>query len=325
MTKTYLGIDIGTRAVKIAVMKKGSLQTQLSFHLPENIPREAGHVPPSDALAMELKRILKREGISGKNCVLVLPPDIALVRRITVPHMTVKNLKVNLPYEFQDYIQNDKSQYFYDYLVVGDKVVDSEDLPQLDLLAAVSPKETIASYRTMLRKAGLKLMGAVPEALTYRNLITAYEQIHLENHPKEYCIVDMGCRSIRVHMYRGNVYETTRVIDYGESSHNLLGMETGMSKEEEQEIRERCGSVAVEILRAVNFYGYNSPESDLQDVYFGGGMAKSNVLMEAVKNTLNLNFHSVTELLPPNCAEGAELCFSAVGAAMEGVGRKSRE
>ena len=75
---------------------------------------------------------------------------------------------MNLPYEFHDFVQGDKDQYFYDYAVVavgeGRKGEDGkEEPPTLDLLAAATRKETIAAYRRMLRLAGMKLVRAVPE------------------------------------------------------------------------------------------------------------------------------------------------------------------
>lgn len=322
MSKTYLGLDIGASAVKLAVVKNGGLRKLCSFVLPENLPKESGRAVLSNELAKELGHFLRRERIAVRKCALVLPPDLALVRRITVPWMTVRNLKVNLPYEFHDYIQKDKNQYYYDYAVVGTRTAESGDLQQLDLMAAVSAKETISGYRAMLRKAGLKLAVAVPEYLTYRNLIADYERVHPDEHPKEYCIADMGYRSIRVHMYRGSIYETTRVIEYGGIFSDLPELADGEDpKKEDPQIQEMYGTVAVEILRAVNFYGFNTPDSDLQDIYFGGVMAKSEALMEIIRDTLKLNIHSVAELLPSKSTEFTELYSAAVGVAMEMNGR----
>ncbi|MEY8354663.1 pilus assembly protein PilM [Lachnospiraceae bacterium 54-53] len=322
MFKTCLGLDIGASAVKAAVVKNGSIRKLCSFVLPEDLPREGGRVLLSDELSRELGRFLHRERIMVRRCALVLPPDLALVRRITVPWMSVRNLKVNLPYEFHDYIQKDKNQYFYDYAVVGTRTEESGDSRLLDLVAAVSAKETISGYKSMLRRAGLKMAVAVPEYLTYRNLIADYERVRQDEHPKEYCIVDMGYRSIRVHMYRGCIYETTRVIEYGGTSAGFLeAAALEDRKKEDPQLREMYGTVAVEILRAVNFYGFNTPDSDLQDIYFGGVMAKSEELMEMIRGTLKLNIHSITELLPLEGGESAELYSGAIGVAMEMNGR----
>lgn len=317
---TYLGLDIGTGAVKLAVVKGSVVHRLHCSVLTGELPREGQRVACSDALAKELRELVRREKISVKNCALVLPPSAAFVRCVTVPFMTAKQLKVNLPYEFHDYIQQDKDEYFYDYAVVDTLEDSSGGAKKLDLLIAATPKRVIRQWRAMLRRAGLRLAVAVPEYLTYRNLISAYEKAHEDDHPREYCIADLGYRSIRVHMYRGCVYETTRVIEYSDVPVRQVAM--GPQEEADRlSAQDRYTRIAVEILRAVNFYGFNTPDSDLQDIYFGGGLASSPELMKVLRETLRLNIHSVAELVPNDDGALAELCPAAVGAALEMNGR----
>ncbi|MDU7338253.1 MAG: pilus assembly protein PilM [Clostridium sp.] len=317
----YLGLDVGTGTVKLAVVKGTVVQKLYCSMLTAELPREGQRVACSDALASELRELLKREKISVKSCALVLPPEAAFVRRVIVPVMTEKQLKVNLPYEFHDYIQQGKEEYFYDYAVV-DTLEDPTggDAEKLDLLIAATPKSVIRKWRAMLRRAGLRLSVAVPEYLTYRNLIRVFEQANPEDHPKEYCIADLGYRSIRVHMYRGCAYETTRVIEYSDVPVRQLAM--GPQEDADRlSVREHYSQIAVEILRAVNFYGFNTPGSDLKDIYFCGRLASSPELMQILRDTLRLNIHSVAELLPNDDTAAAELCPEAVGAALEMSGR----
>ena len=336
MSNTYLGLDIGMNAMKLAVVKGGRVQNLCVSVLPDHLVQD-GHITSPDALAEELRSVLRKERISTKKCALVLSPEAAFVRRITVPQMTVEQLNVNLPYEFHDYIQKDKDLYFYDYAVVGTAEGGEGKSGTLELLAAAAPKEVIADCRVMLRKAGLKLAVAVPEYLTYRNLISAYERNHPDDHPREYCLVDMGHSAIRIHMYRNGVYETSRVIEYGGISlAALIADSTSVDLhvaadymvsnyqgvQELPACRELYAKIAVEILRAVNFYGFNTLDSDLQDVYFGGGLAKVSTLMETIRDNLSLNIHSLEELLPSGSnPDFAVLCPAAVGAALETDGR----
>jgi len=86
--------------------------------------------------------------------------------------------------------------------------------------------------------------------------------------------------------------------------------------------RELYRKIAVEILRAVNFYGFNTPDSDLRDIYFGGGLVKIQALMDAVRDAIPLNLHFMEELLPST--ENTDLagqCPAAIGAALEMAGR----
>lgn len=335
MSTTYLGMDIGSSAVKLAVVQDGRIQRILVSELPENLVRE-GRITSLEALAEELRAVLRKEHIRVKNVCLSVPPQDTFVRRITVPQMTAEQLKLNLPYEFHDFIQKDKDLYFYDYAVVESRKGEDGKSGSMDLLAAAAAKEIIANARIMLRKAGLKLVCAEPECLTYRNLIQAFEKKNPSNHPEEYCIADMGHETIRIHMFRGGVYDTTREIEYGGASIDALIADTESvdphvaasykvsNYEGAQEIpacRDLYNKIAVEILRAVNFYGFNTPDADLRDIYFCGGLAKVTALMETIRGTLELKQHSIEELLPhlehTDDAFLLPFCPAAVGAAME--------
>jgi type IV pilus assembly protein PilM len=318
---TCLGIDVGGSEVKLALVKNGGVQRLCCFDLPEKPEKGAQLSELSESFSRQLRAYLRAEQIKAGRCALSLPQELAFVRRITVPWMTAKQLRLNLPFEFHDYIQHDKDLYFYDYAVV--QILNGEDgkPQQLDLLAAASPKKVIEEWRAILGKAGLRLSVAVPQYLTYRNLITAYETAHPDDHPQEYCVVDMGAAAIRVHMYRGSAYETSRVIEYGGASVAAL-RENQTTMGAEQRLRDLYDTIAVEILRAVNFYGFNTPSSDLRDLYFCGGLAQDGEMMKTIRSRIQLNIHSVEELIPPGGDRKlAEQCPAAVGAALEANGR----
>ena len=44
--------------------------------------------------------------------------------------------------------------------------------------------------------------------------------------------------------------------------------------------RELYSRVAVEIMRAVNFYGFNTPDANLKDLYFTGGHSRSPTVLQ---------------------------------------------
>lgn len=335
MKGNTVGIDIGASGLKLAQISGGRVVKLVIAALPENLV-QGGRIISIEALAQEIKRVKKAEGIRGRRCALALPPEVTFVRKTTMPYMTAEHLKLNLPYEFHDYIQSDKESYFYDYAVLGVNH-DEEDKPaELELLAAATAQPTINQYRATLRKAGLSLYTAVPEYLTYRNIIRAYEA-RTEEHPAEYCIADLGHSAIRVHMYRGPAYETTRVIEYGGNSldsliADALSIDPHMAAaykssnynnvQELDACMDLYGHIALEIMRAVNFYGFNTPEADLHDIYLSGGLARVPALSKAVEQTLELKCHGIEELLPEGGdAEAAPLCAAAIGATMQGVGR----
>lgn len=312
--KNLIGIDIGTSAVKLAQVSNGKVVRTVSSPLPGN-PVQNGRVISVEELGQALRKIRKEGKLKGRRCALVLPPEVAFVRRVTMPYMTETQLKTNLPFELQDYIQNSSEQYFYDYALLN-VINDEEGNPaELDLLAAATPREVIEQYRAALEAAGLHLVLAVPQTVTYRNIIRTHEQDESE-HPEEYCIADMGHSAIRVHMYRGDAYETSRVIEYGGEELENLESDSDAAR------HELFDRIALEIMRAVNFYGFNTPDSNLQDIYFCGGLSQSVPLMAEISSTLSLNCHPIEDLLPPMDDGRLEAQYgAAVGATLQSSGR----
>ena len=319
MANTYTGIDIGSGDIKFAVCSGGSIRRMWSYPLPANLMREGVIVSP-EAMSSVIREAAKAGHINVRNCAVSLPGAVSFFRRFTVPAMTTDQLRLNLPYEFNDFIAQEKDKYFYDYAVAG--VVKNEDgsPKELDLMAAAAPKETIASYTSMLRRAGFRLRMVMPEEFAYANILREYEKGNPGK--REYCILDLGNAATRVHMFTGPNYETTRIIEYGGATidsaiaefcnvdahvarlyklanHNdVLNLAT---------CRGVYQSIAVEVLRAINFYNFNNPNSNLTDVYLCGGGALIAPLTETIRSTLDHKLHSVAELMPEAEREDAEL------------------
>jgi len=333
MSKTYTGIQIGSYSIKLTQVTDGKIDNIVIEAVPDNLVKD-GHILSDDIMASFIKNLAKSSQIKSKNAAVVLSSESSFSRRTTMPYMTVDQLKLNLPYEFHDYIQYDKDAYNYDYAVIGKFENEEGNIEALDLLIAAVNNNVIDNYKSMLRKSGLKMTLALPENLTYRNIIRQYEK-NTNEHPDEYCIVDMGHSAIRMHMYNGSIYDTTRVIEYGGAAMDSLIADykdvdihvasnykiSNMYNVQELDVCiDLYNKIAVEILRALNFYNYNNPNSNLHDIYFCGGLVRINALMEIIRTTINENLHSISELLPEYTGTGdntVDIAPSAIGIAMQ--------
>ena len=104
-----------------------------------------------------------------------------------MPAMTVDQLKINLPYEFHDYITEDKDKYFYDYAVINKTSDTDGNLTEMELMAVAAPKETINQYKTLFRRAGLRLTLIAPDYSAIRNIIKDYEEVNAVKEPGGLC------------------------------------------------------------------------------------------------------------------------------------------
>lgn len=325
----HIGFDIGTGELKIALCDGGSVKFLAEEAVPENLVRE-GRIVSFDAMADFVRECARKHRIYGRDCAVVLSAGQAFLRRLSLPAMTVDQLQVNLPYEFRDYLTQGKDQYFYDYAVNELRGGEEGAPEELDLTAAAVPKEVIRDYTEMFRRAGFKLRAAAPPECAYANLIAAHEARHPEAAGEEYCILDLGHAATRVHIFTGSRFEATRVIEYGsalvdQAIGDALNVDEYVARTYKEANHEGAqelegpkgvyGSIAVEIMKAVNFYGFNNRESNLQNAYYCGGGARIPALLEAISHAVSLSLHRIDALMPGGAGEGAlpALCAGAVG------------
>ena len=173
-----------------------------------------GRIVSHDAMADFIKSVVRSIGGVSKDVAFVVPGSDSLFRRLSLPAMTEKELRLNLPYEFRDYISQGKDRYVYDYAMLGMRN-DADGQPEgMDLLAVAAPKQAIADYTEMFRRAGLKLKVALPEQAAYQNLVGGNPRA-LAN----CCVIDFSHHMTKLHFFLDGAYDVARVIEIGRHRH----------------------------------------------------------------------------------------------------------
>ncbi len=330
MTSSIIGIDIGTNEIKLVVLEKGRMTEAVRERLPRDLVQN-GQITSFDALGEFIGTVCKEHKLSPKKCALLLPNALNYVRHITMPMMKESHLRLNLPYEFHDFIQDDKDKYVFDFAVLGTRT--TEDGGEvLELMAAAAKKEVIANYTSALRMAGKKLVMVKPAVMALADLLPIPEE---GEEGQEYCFINLGHSSTRVHIFCGRDLVATKVIEYGlQMLDQVVAEEKGVDiyiastyKESNYENvleAESCQNlyhaIAVEIMRAINFYRFNHPESRLSDAYLCGGGAKIKSLADIIAEQTELTLLSPALLLEDYAMlnDGDAALFAcALGTAME--------
>jgi len=304
-----LGIDFGACSMKLALCEQGRILQTVAEPMPENLVR-SGRILSPEAMSPVLAAAMDKHHISGHACAVILPASLAFCRRVTVPMMTPEQLALNLPFDFRDYITAEKDKYHYDYAVLDIVKNEMGEPEQLDLLAAATLKSTISDYEDMLRRARLKLTTAATEEFAYANLIRRYETGGSAE--TEYCFIDLGHSATRIYIYTGNRFEVLRILDVGGADIDKAVAETvnvdtmiarsykesnlngALELEACKQVYQRIGT---EIMRAVNFYRYNNRGSSLSACYLCGGGTQNPVLVQVLRENLNLELRDVAALL----------------------------
>ncbi|MEG1579058.1 MAG: pilus assembly protein PilM [Oscillospiraceae bacterium] len=333
MSNTKLGFDLGAYSLKMAQCGANGAERTAVAPLPENLVQD-GRILSYEAMSDFLKKTVAENRLSGRrNACVVLPAGTAFLRRLTMPAMTEEQLQFNLPFEFRDYAEQGKDRFFYDYTVLSVAHDTSGKVSELELLAAAVSKETIAEYRDMFRRAGMKLKVAVPAECAYTNLLRE----HLAMHGKKtsptagHCIINLEHSATHVCIFTGSHYETSRAIDMGcadidraiathcnvdehiAQTYRKSNHENVLSQEAVQDV---CGDIAVEIMKALNFYSFNNGGNAPEYIYYCGDGADIQPLIHSIALAVGTELRSIDELMPISpkvAAADAALCSLAIG------------
>ena len=183
----------------------------------------------------------------------------------------------------------------------------------MELLAVAAPVSLMEETRVMLRKAGMKLTKAAPVVCSYVGLIRSMDPAKRPE-SGEYCFLDLGYQSIRMYMFNGEKHVVSRVLESGlavvdaaiADAYNVdehLAHTYVMNNFEDCQSQEICvnafNNIAVELMRALNFYRFSNPDSMLSDIWLCGGGAYIPSLVAAIESGLDgMTIHSAEELLP---------------------------
>ena len=332
--KTILGVDIGHDRLKLALVRGARVLKTASADMPENLLKE-GRISSRETMGELIHNTMKKNGIRAGHAAFVLPNETVFVKNVEMPMMTIDQLLYNLPFEFNDYITGELKEYIFDYAVVSDPVEpkpakadkapaetpaeppaeggETEEKKEiLELMAVGAQRAILEDVQATLRKAGLKLIRTAPAISAYIELIRAQHE-SLKQVGEEYGILDLGYTSIRLYMFKGDRHIATRALEMGLSTlddaiSDAFGVEAHlahtylMSNYENCQDREEChtayDNIAVELMRALNFYRFSNPNSALGDMWVCGGGAMIRPLVESIGGMLGITLHTADELVP---------------------------
>ena len=332
MAGNIVSFDIGSAQVKLVWLAGGACRAAAAAPVPDGLVR-GGTIVSMDAMADFLHQMAREHGLPrSAAAAVVLPPPLVFTRITELPPMTEGQLTYNLPFEFKDYLTQEKNRYYFDYAV--QELVRDEDggVKRMKLFACAALKDTIESYRNMFTRAGFRMKLALPEEAAYAAVLTDYVA-RRQPESGDYCLVDVGHTGIRMYILRDGQFVTRRVIDLGMRdlirsisqrqgvdehialAHLLSDYDGAVSDPASLEVYHR---MAAEITKAVNFYNYNNREKTLERVYLCGGGAAIPQIHDAIRQLTDLEIIPISALLPEGVAPDAPYLYPrAIGCALQ--------
>lgn len=304
--KDLLGIDIGSSEIKLVTKNKCVISKT-----PDNCV-EGDELIAFDGMADILKTLIKENGLKAKNAALILPDSICYINRIKMPYMNIKQLNVNLPYEFKDVVGKNKDAYLYDYAYVS-TIYDDEKKPvELELVISCVLKTIIEKYQEMLKKAGLKLTKAMPRQMALSNILLN------NNILDNIALIDLGFSFTRIDFFKDGFYDGTRILENGiKDMNNMASAALYCDKHislqylidnkddilNSKAFNDYYDELALKINRAINYYSYANQTNTLNNVYLYGGALHFDKLHEVLNRELNINTFDIDKLYKTDCVD----------------------
>ena len=316
MAKNILGIEFGSSRIKIAEVKNDRVVHFIKEDMPESIV-QGGEIISWDALNEFMSEVFKKNKFNVKNVSLVVPDALTYTRRLSVPLMNEKQLRVNLPYEFHDFIAEGKENYIYDYAVVGIEQDENEVDIGMDVLAVAVSKELMANYSELFKRNRLKLKMAAPQCLSFGSLM---KKLNPEVAEKDYAILDLGYSATRINIFSEGIFDTTRSIELGcQALARRVAEQLGCDEHiaalylvqntnnimDTEQIRDVCSNIAIDVMRAVNYYGYEKRDNTLETIYVCGGGAMIPQLIEELRDSVPLEIKPLSDFASEEIGEDA--------------------
>jgi len=146
------GLDISDLSLKLVQLKKINKNLVVSaigsMALPTGIVSK-GEVKDSEALALHIKKFIKKNKLNTRHVIACLPEEKAFIRVIEMPKMPRIQLKKAVFFEAENYIPFGLDKVYLDSEVICEKD------GKLEVLVTAMPKKIVDAYVEAIKGAGL--------------------------------------------------------------------------------------------------------------------------------------------------------------------------
>lgn len=305
-----LGIYCAHGRLSLTLVKGGAISKTVWVDVPGNIIN-GSEIKSENLFSAFLKDTIKQYGMSCRDVAFAITSDDVFIRNVTIPSMSPEQVRINIPFEFRDFISGELKEYLFDYAYIpgSDGMNETTGESTINVVAAALPAERIHTLERVMKKSGLKLVKAAPSIFGYESLLNLLPSAEERN--KERCFMDIGREDTRMLIYKNGKYKLTHMIDIGEQKitqvlADEMNVDMHIAKtylesnynncQELGAVRNTYKDISLEILKGINFYEVSDMTARLQDIVLCGGGAMITPLVNLLKERITMNVCTMDEL-----------------------------
>ena len=307
--KNLVGVDIGSSSVKVCEIKEGRKGARslvrFGYHPLPSQSIVDGHIMNSGAVVEGLEKLFHKA--RRKDVAMRISGHSVIIKKITMPLMTLDELKEQISWEAEQHIPFDVADVELDYQVLRQR----PDEGQMDVLLVAAKKEEIQDLVNLAAEAKLKPRVIDLDAFTVQNCFEA-----------AYGAPELGQTTVLLHvgaslttiniLADGSTAFTRDIANGGNAITEEIQRQLSISQEEAEAykcgsgggivpqevpriIQEVVESLAGEIQRSLDFYLATSGDREIARVVLSGGAANMELLKDAISN----RSRSTVEVMDP--------------------------
>ena len=175
MAKVIVGLEVGTGAVKAVelTLRKNSRRLRKLARL-EMPFEDHGHTKREKIMVKLIKDLISKYRINTRRVVSGVGGESVIVRRITLPLMTEKEISQAVKWQAEEYIPYSMDQVYLGYHVLNQRFSEEKREEMAVILVGVK-RETIEKHLWLLRQAGIS-----PQAIGV-NTVALFNVFQLSN------------------------------------------------------------------------------------------------------------------------------------------------
>ncbi|HYF12993.1 MAG TPA: type IV pilus assembly protein PilM [Candidatus Paceibacterota bacterium] len=213
-SKSVLGVDIGTSAVKVVQLRKERgrviLETYGAIALGPYAGVEIGRATslPADKIAEALKDVIREANISTVDAGISIPYSSSLISLIRLPASVEKQLAQVVPIEARKYIPVPINEVLLDWFVVSGGKGKGELQDKIEILLVAIHNDTISKFRSIASDAQLAV--SFFEIEVFSSVRAA-----LEHGLAPTAVIDIGAATTKLYIVERGLIRESHIVNHG--------------------------------------------------------------------------------------------------------------
>jgi len=346
--KSVVGLDIGSSVIKAVEVKASGKTYRVTAFGAEPVPPHAivdGAIIDAAKVAEALTHLFEvNKTFKSKEVCASLSGNAVIVKKITLPVMTEKELAESIYWEAEQYVPFDIQDVNLDYQVL-DPGTGPESKGNMEVLLVAVKKEKIADYTGVIAQAGCTPVIVDVDAFALQN---AFEANYGLDPERNVVLLNAGASAININILRGDRSVFTRDISMGGNDYTeALQKELGLPLETAEQLKKGIPvdgatfddarpvlqavteNILLEVQKTFDFFRGTATSDKLDRMVLSGGASRVEGFAEALQERFGTPvemfdpFKAVTwdaKKLGAEASEQAATAAVAVGLALRTVG-----